>query len=102
MAARHGRDGATRVVSKYRVYLCGVDSECPGDPDFIHTTIAFGESCVPRDFSMSTGRSKTHKQRKVTSDGLPAGYRFMFDGGCDVAAMLVHALTGSWPGGHWP
>lgn len=88
-------------MSKYRFYICG-DSDCPGDSDFEHRNIAFGPSCVPRDFSMTTARSKTHKQRNVVSDGLPAGYRYMWDGGCDVAAMLVRLLTGSWPEGHWP
>jgi hypothetical protein len=66
----------------YKVYLCG-PSDCPVDPEFTHETIFGGPSCVPRDMSLRTGRSKSHRQT-ATDIGLP--YKvYLWDGGCDAA-----------------
>lgn len=63
-------------MSPYAVYLCG-DTDCPHDDAFEHR---FYFGCVPRDFSPQSGRSKTHRQRRV--DGL-----FRWDGGCDARTV---------------
>lgn len=65
-------------MRKYAVYLDG-DSVCPNDPDFVHRML-FGYTCVPKDFSDNTGRSRTHKQSEG-EDG-----RYWWDGGCDAVS----------------
>lgn len=68
-------------VKRYRTYLCG-PSSCPNDPEFEHDNY-YG--CVPSDFSPTTGRSKTYRQRRG-ADGL-----WRWNGGCDAAPE--HAST---------
>jgi hypothetical protein len=57
--------------------LCA-PSACPHDDAFEHNNY-FG--CVPRDFSPTTGRSKSRRQREG-EDG-----RWQWDGGCDLAEV---------------
>lgn len=71
---------------KYRVHLCGMDADCPHDPDFEHRPWPFG--CVPRDFSERTGRSRTHRQH--LAEVLGYGERHRWDGGCDAAGVIPH------------
>ncbi len=61
-------------------YLCG-PSDCPNDAGFEHDDY-FG--CVPRDFSPTTGRSKSHRQSRVVDKSSPLGYRYRWNGGCDA------------------
>lgn len=68
----------TRSVTKYKTYICA-PSDCPHDPDFEHDNY-FG--CIPKDFSQTTGRSKTHHQSKVADTSSPTGYRYVWNGGC--------------------
>ncbi len=75
----------------YRVYLCGVETECPHDGEFEHRGWPFG--CVPRDFSERTGRSRTHHQRSEDVPGY--GDRYRWDGGCDAAGVIPHGWTPS-------
>lgn len=62
-------------MAKYAVYLCG-PTDCPNDPAFEHDGY-YG--CVPKNFSPTTGRSRTHKQTRGP-DGL-----YRWNGGCDTA-----------------
>lgn len=55
--------------------------DCPNDPEFEHDNY-FG--CIPRDFSRTTGKSKTHRQIKTTVPDAPLGYRYRWNGGCDA------------------
>jgi hypothetical protein len=57
---------------------------CPHDPDFVHEMWPYG--CVPRDFSLTTGRSRKHRQRRVEHERFPLGWRYQWDGGCDAHA----------------
>lgn len=72
-------------MARYRSYLCG-PSDCPNDPEFEHDNY-FG--CVPRDFSPTTGRSKTHRQIKtnVAAPGVPGEFRWKWDGGCGAVPV---------------
>lgn len=63
---KRGRKGST--------ILCE-PTTCPNDPAFDHDNY-YG--CVPKDFSTTTGRSKTHRQTKG-----PDG-RYQWNGGCDA------------------
>lgn len=68
---------------KYPSLVCILaPSDCPNDPDFEHDHY-YG--CIPRDFSPTTGRSKTHRQTRVESDEFEFGYRYLWDGGCRPA-----------------
>lgn len=64
-------------MAQYAVYLCG-PTDCPRDPAFEHDGY-FG--CVPKDFSPTTGRSKTYRQFKSGVEG-----RYRWNGGCDANA----------------
>ena len=55
--------------------VCG-PYDCPNDPEFEHDNY-FG--CVPKDFSLRTGRSKKHRQTLDAGSG-----RYLWDGGCDA------------------
>ena len=59
---------------------------CPNDPDFVHEGYMYG--CVPKDFSMRTGRSKTHHQTETVVKGLPWRI-WMWNGGCDLAGVTA-------------
>lgn len=62
------------------VHICG-PTDCPQDPEFEHDGY-YG--CVPKNFSPTTGRSRTHRQQRVESDEFEYGYRYLWDGGCDA------------------
>jgi len=59
------------------VYLCG-PGPCPNDKDAEHDNY-FG--CIPRDFSATTGKSKSHTSRRG-ADG-----HWRWGGGCDAATQ---------------
>jgi hypothetical protein len=69
----------------YKIYICG-PGDCPNDPDFIHEMWPFG--CVPKNFSMKTGRSRTHRQTLQDVPGY--GKRYRWNGGCDAAGVIPH------------
>ena len=60
--------------------VCGPHT-CPNDSAFEHDNY-FG--CVPRDFSPTTGKSKTYRQARVTDADSSLGYRYRWNGGCDA------------------
>lgn len=62
-------------MAKYAVYVCG-PGDCPSDPEFIHENL-MGPVCVPRDFSLTTGRSRKRRQHHF-------GDRWWWNGGCDA------------------
>jgi hypothetical protein len=70
-------------VSRWAIYLCG-PSDCPNDDEFEHDGY-FG--CVPRNFSPTTGRSRTHRQHREEREWFSLGYRYVWDGGCDAQAL---------------
>lgn len=76
-------------MAKYAVYICG-PTDCPNDPAFEHDNY-FG--CIPKDFSQSTGRSKTHHQTKKVDPTSPTGYRYRWNGGCDAQEPSTKADT---------
>lgn len=63
-------------MKRYTTYLCG-PSDCPNDSAFEHDNY-FG--CVPKNFSATTGRSKTHRQHKDETG------HYRWNGGCDVVS----------------
>lgn len=69
--------------------VCGGDGrQCPHDPDFEHRPyFPYLGSCVPKDLSDNTGRSRRHRQTwdPEYPNPLLAGRkgRAVWDGGCD-------------------
>ena len=68
---------------KYPSTVCILEPHaCPNDPAFEHHHY-YG--CIPRDFSPTTGRSKTNHQVSRRVDGSPLGFKYQWNGGCDAA-----------------
>jgi len=64
---------------RYPTTILCAPRACPHDPAFEHDNY-FG--CVPRDFSPTTGKSKSHHQRKTVRDD--GRERWLWNGGCDA------------------
>ena len=80
--------------AKAVVHICG-PGPCPNDEDFHHESY-YG--CVPKNFSLNTGRSRTHKQRKFVHPSFPFGYKYLWDGGCDEKLRAELESTAETPG----